>query len=64
MYYSLFYEDRSYDGIAVDKYFIFSFVLHYYESNLNFTTSIQSFTCHYTEDYGQKFYINAKILSL
>ena len=64
MCYCFFYEDTSYDGIIVDKYFIFNFGLHFSKSNINFTTSIQIFTCHCTENYGQKFYINPKILAL
>ena len=56
-------EDTSYDSITVDKCFIFNFVRHFYESNTNFTTSTQIFICHYTGNYGQKFYINPKIIS-
>ena len=59
----LFSKDPSYEGIMVDKCFIFNLVLHFYESHTNVSTSIQSFTCHHARIYGQRFYINPKIIS-
>ena len=47
----------------VDKCFILNFVLHFYESHTNVGTSIQSFTRQHTGIFGQKFYVNPKILS-
>ena len=52
-----FSEDTSYGGITDDKCFIFNFVWYFYESNTNFTTSIQGFTCQYTGNYDKKFQI-------
>ena len=55
----LFSKDISCEGIIVDKCFIFNFILHFYELH----TNVGTFTCHHNGIYGQKFYINPKILS-
>ena len=59
----LFPKGTSYKGTIVDKSFILDFLWRFYESHKNVVgTSTQSFTCHHTGIYGQKFYVNPKII--